>query len=58
MSSNINIQGHPFHLVDPSPWPFTGAFGALTLTCGTVMYMHGYVGGIKILKEIVKGNGR
>ena len=45
MSTNINKQGHPFHLVDPSPWPFTGAFGALTLTCGTVMYMHGYVGG-------------
>ena len=45
MSTNINTQGHPFHLVDPSPWPFTGAFGALTITCGTVMYMHGYVGG-------------
>jgi len=45
MASNINIQGHPFHLVDPSPWPFTGAFGALTTTCGAVMYMHGYVGG-------------
>lgn len=42
---SINTQGHPFHLVDPSPWPFTGAFGALTSTCGGVMYMHGYVGG-------------
>jgi cytochrome c oxidase subunit 3 len=45
MSGSINNQGHPFHLVDPSPWPFTGAFGALTLTFGAVMYMHGYVGG-------------
>jgi len=45
MGSSINNQGHPFHLVDPSPWPFTGAFGALTSTCGGVMYMHGYVGG-------------
>ena len=43
--ASINSQGHPFHLVDPSPWPFTGAFGALTSTCGGVMYMHGYVGG-------------
>jgi len=45
MAFKINTQGHPFHLVDPSPWPFTGAFGALTTTCGAVMYMHGYVGG-------------
>jgi len=45
MGSSINNQGHPFHLVDPSPWPFTGAFGALTSTCGGVMCMHGYVGG-------------
>ena len=45
MTLKINTQGHPFHLVDPSPWPFTGAFGALTTTCGAVMYMHSYVGG-------------
>jgi len=45
MAFKINTQGHPFHLVDPSPWPFTGAFGALTTTCGAVMYMHGYIGG-------------
>jgi cytochrome c oxidase subunit III len=33
---------HPFHLVDPSPWPFIGAFGALGLTSGGVLYMHSY----------------
>jgi len=40
-----NIQRHPFHLVDPSPWPFVGSMGAFGLTFGGVMYMHGYSGG-------------
>lgn len=33
---------HPFHLVDPSPWPYVGAFGALGMTIGGVMYFHSY----------------
>jgi hypothetical protein len=40
MRSKINTQDHPFHLVDPSPWPFTGALGALTATIVAAMYMH------------------
>jgi len=32
---------HPWHLVDPSPWPIVGAVSAGLLTAGTVMYMHG-----------------
>jgi len=32
---------HPFHLVDPSPWPFVGALSALVLTIGAVLAMHG-----------------
>ena len=40
-----NNQKHGFHLVDPSPWPIIAAFSALMLTFGTVLYMHGYVGG-------------
>lgn len=40
-----NNQRHSFHLVDPSPWPLVGAFSALMLTFGAVMYMHGYQGG-------------
>ena len=39
------IQRHPYHLVDQSPWPLTGALGCLFLTVGGVMYMHGYSGG-------------
>jgi cytochrome c oxidase subunit 3 len=40
-----NIQRHPYHLVDPSPWPFFGAMGALTLTTGAVMFLHSFEGG-------------
>ena len=39
------LQRHPFHLVDPSPWPIFSSLAALTLTVGLVMYMHGYTGG-------------
>lgn len=31
---------HPYHLVDPSPWPLIGACGALFTTVGGVMYFH------------------
>ena len=55
MSNNIvNIQSrryqkHPFHIVDPSPWPFVGAMAAFFLTFGTVMYMHFYEKGFLLL---------
>lgn len=39
MSGN---QYHPFHLVDPSPWPYVGSMGTLALTVGSVMYFHSY----------------
>ena len=32
---------HPYHLVDPSPWPLVGAPAALLLTGGGVIWMHG-----------------
>jgi cytochrome c oxidase subunit 3 len=31
---------HPYHLVDPSPWPALGALGAFLLTFGLIMFMH------------------
>lgn len=34
-------RAHPFHLVDPSPWPALGAVGAFVLAYGGVEYMHG-----------------
>ena len=37
---------HPYHLVDPSPWPVLGAFGALVTAVGLIMSMHGIGGGL------------
>jgi len=31
---------HPYHLVDPSPWPIVGAMSALVLAGGAVWFMH------------------
>ena len=31
---------HPYHLVDPSPWPLIGAISALILAAGALTYMH------------------
>ncbi|MBE9604817.1 cytochrome c oxidase subunit 3 [Acetobacteraceae bacterium H6797] len=31
---------HPYHLVDPSPWPLLGAFGAGTLVFGLILMGH------------------
>ena len=45
----VNDQKHPFHLVDPSPWPLVAAIGGFTLTSGLVMYMHSYAGGGSML---------
>jgi len=39
------MKKHPFHLVDPSPWPLFAAFSAFFTTSGGVMYMHSYQGG-------------
>jgi cytochrome c oxidase subunit 3 len=39
------FQSHPFHLVEPSPWPILVSFSLLNLTTGAVMYMHGYTNG-------------
>ena len=43
--SNVAEAKHPYHLVDPSPWPLMGALAALLLTFGIVVYMHDGVGG-------------
>jgi cytochrome c oxidase subunit III len=33
-------KNHDYHLVDPDPWPLIGAFSALALTGGAVMWIH------------------
>jgi len=45
MLTTLNNQRHPFHLVDPSPWPLFGAISSFGLTFGAVMFLHGYAGG-------------
>ena len=42
-------QRHPFHLVDPSPWPFLSSIAAFLCTIGGVLYMHAYIQGKFIL---------
>src|SRR5262249_5826459 len=32
---------HPYHLVDPSPWPIVGAAAGGILAVGALLYMHG-----------------
>lgn len=33
---------HPYHLVDPSPWPVAGSIAAFFLTAGGILYMKGH----------------
>jgi cytochrome c oxidase subunit 3 len=39
------IYPHPFHLVEPSPWPLAASLALLTTTVSGVMYFHGYAHG-------------
>lgn len=40
-----SLQRHPFHLVDPSPWPFVASLAAFSCAIGGVMFMHAYKNG-------------
>nr|YP_007374566.1 cytochrome c oxidase subunit III [Boulengerula boulengeri]ACS37007.1 cytochrome c oxidase subunit III [Boulengerula boulengeri] len=33
-------QAHAYHMVDPSPWPLTGAVAALLMTSGLAVWFH------------------
>jgi len=46
---NIQLQVHPFHIVDRSPWPFISAHAALFLTCGFASYLHAYPKGFPLM---------
>lgn len=39
--SQPGARHHPYHLVDPSPWPFVGSLSAFVLAVGGVHYMKG-----------------
>lgn len=44
-----SVQAHPYHLVEPSPWPLLVAFALLTTTLSGVMSFHGYSNGPLLL---------
>ena len=48
-TKRIFFQSHPYHLVDPSPWPISMSFSLLILTISAVMYMHGFPYGGELL---------
>lgn len=50
MSTHAN---HPYHLVDYSPWPLTGAIGAITIVSGLVKWFHHYDMSLLILGNII-----
>jgi cytochrome c oxidase subunit 3 len=39
--SRSQFQSHPFHMVEPSPWPLLTSFSLFTLTCSAVLYFNG-----------------
>nr|AMW68091.1 cytochrome c oxidase subunit III [Mucroberotha vesicaria] len=50
MSTHSN---HPYHLVDYSPWPLTGALGALVTTSGMIKWFHQFDNSLLILGNII-----
>nr|ADB20199.1 cytochrome c oxidase subunit 3 [Elimaea cheni] len=52
MSTYMN---HPYHLVNPSPWPLTGAIGALITTAGLVKWFHHFNSSLLFLGFTITG---
>ena len=40
---------HPYHLVEPSPWPAVGSAAAFVAVIGGVMFMHEVEYGVAVL---------
>nr|QHR79551.1 cytochrome c oxidase subunit III [Necrobia ruficollis] len=45
----MSNKNHPFHLVDYSPWPLLGAFGAMTTMMGLIKWFHQYDNNLLLL---------
>ena len=39
--AEAHAKQHPYHLVDPSPWPLLGSISAFVLALGAISFMHG-----------------
>jgi heme/copper-type cytochrome/quinol oxidase subunit 3 len=48
-NKDMKIKGHPYHMVEPSPWPIFLSMSILCTTVGAVCYMHRVEGGGKCL---------
>ena len=35
------VKSHPYHIVNPSPWPFLSSVFAFAMAIAAIMYMHG-----------------
>nr|YP_010729350.1 cytochrome c oxidase subunit III [Sternolophus rufipes]WED07055.1 cytochrome c oxidase subunit III [Sternolophus rufipes] len=46
-------KNHPFHLVDVSPWPLTGALGAMITMIGLIKWFHFYNNNLFLLGTII-----
>jgi cytochrome c oxidase subunit 3 len=42
------LEYHPFHIVNPSPWPLVTAFSAFFIVFGLVLYMHAFQLGLTL----------
>jgi cytochrome c oxidase subunit 3 len=49
----MSTHNHPYHLVDQSPWPLTGAIGAIILTTGIVKWFHTFSNDLLFLRVTV-----
>lgn len=46
---------HPYHLVDPSPWPLCLGAGVLGAAVGTVLWLHAGVKSLLLISSILTG---
>lgn len=44
-----SFQAHPFHMVEPSPWPLLTSFAVLSMMVGAVLYFNGIANGEMLL---------
>nr|YP_010613657.1 cytochrome c oxidase subunit III [Delias belladonna]WAR69288.1 cytochrome c oxidase subunit 3 [Delias belladonna] len=49
----MNLHNHPYHLVNYSPWPLTGAIGTMTLMTGMVKWFHNFNMNLLMLGYII-----
>nr|WRK67304.1 cytochrome c oxidase subunit 3 [Nemopterinae gen. 1 sp. 1 YZ-2023a] len=49
----MSKQNHPYHLVDYSPWPLTGALAAMITTSGMIKWFHQFDSSLLILGNLI-----